>query len=233
MSTLINLIRLAVFAAVSVFSIIVLGIAAHMISVTVSTIGFYWTFAALGIATACLTIFTLPGLAALSIARKGALPNFIVVEAGWLTLLWILWLSTAAHISNATSILPTSCDFDLYIRGKTIACREFQAFQAFAWLNWIMLIGYTAFSIVLAFIQQLRGNIVWNRSVNDVDLFAPSAIQAGMVGEKPMQPGMMPQQQIVPQQVGTPQQQVPQQLSYTPQSGYTNQTGAHSSYPQV
>ncbi len=47
---------------VTLFSVIVIGAAAHILSVTDSTIGKYWAFVAFAVAVALLTILTLPAL---------------------------------------------------------------------------------------------------------------------------------------------------------------------------
>ncbi|KAF8624580.1 hypothetical protein AX15_005802 [Amanita polypyramis BW_CC] len=182
--SIVAIIRLTLLSVVTTFSIIALGLAASSITADVTVIGFYFSSDALGVATAILGIITLPVLIMLGLLGKAAFLNYIVIESAWLSFLWVLWLATAADAAGSGGSM---------------------AVQAFAWLNWIFLMGYIALTVVLAIVQQTRGNSVWFKSVNEVDLFAPPA-------EKPMESGMMPpQQQQVPQQPVS-QQMPPQQM---------------------
>jgi len=54
--------RIGVFGAVSFMSLIVLALSAHLISVTSGSYGYYYGFTALGIATAILSLATLPAM---------------------------------------------------------------------------------------------------------------------------------------------------------------------------
>jgi hypothetical protein len=86
----------------SVFSFIVIILGALITHYTVNFFGFFYDYAALGIATGLLTILTLPGMfvqrtisglcyfltlhkcrLALSMIRKGAITSMIAVEIGW------------------------------------------------------------------------------------------------------------------------------------------------------
>ncbi|KAF8627567.1 hypothetical protein AX15_004359 [Amanita polypyramis BW_CC] len=228
--SIVAVIRLALLAVVTLFSIVVLGLAAHSINVTAAAIGSYFTFDALGVATAVLSIVTLLALIILSLLRKGALPNYILVESAWFSLLWVLWLATAADTANATIFVSAGCNYKFEVLGKTIDCQEFPALQAFAWLNWIFLMGYVALTVVLAIIQQTRGNSVWFKSVNEVDLFAPPAARQAPM----MESGMMPpqQQQMYSSQQHVPQQMPPQQMSYAPSTDYGTPQQGYTSPPQ-
>lgn len=51
-------------------------------------------------------------------------------------------------------------------------CRSFQAIEAFAWLNWLILMGYAIALLVLAILAHNRGNQgIWRSSVRDTDFF--------------------------------------------------------------
>ena len=59
---LLPLVRLGVFGGVCVLSLIVFALSAHIISYTSSFRGYYYTFTALSLATAILTLLSLPAL---------------------------------------------------------------------------------------------------------------------------------------------------------------------------
>jgi len=230
-SSIITLLRLAVLGVATAFAVIVLAMGAHIIFV-ISTTGLVYDFTALGVAVGALTIITLVPLLAISLVRKGALPNFIVVESAWFGILWVLWLAAAGLAADQTRLLPASCSFDFIVNGNFFSCHEPLALEAFAWLNWLLLFGYWSVILTLSIIQQTRGNSVWTKSVNEVDFFAPRV--AGV-------PGVMGEYPVQPQQVYAPQtiQQQPVQLGYPPATSPTYvttppaQQGSPAGYPQV
>ncbi|KAF8351005.1 hypothetical protein F5887DRAFT_912914 [Amanita rubescens] len=225
--TVVSIIRLGLLAAVTLFSVIVLGTAAHIISVTEATIGTYWAFVAFAIAVSVLTILTIPALVVISIIRSGAPPNYVVVELGWLFVLWVLWMASAGYSANQLSILPSGCSINIVFAKSfsvrdTINCGEFWALEAFAWLNWLILMPYTILVLIMAIIQHTRGNQrVWTCTVHQVDFFAPAVVKPGMVPQQQMYP---PQPMVQQQYPGTPPQQVtPMNTGYAqppPNVGY-------------
>ena len=59
---LLPLARTIVFGGVSLLSLVVFALSAHIISLTSRTYGGYYYFTALGLATAILTLLTLPAM---------------------------------------------------------------------------------------------------------------------------------------------------------------------------
>jgi hypothetical protein len=138
---------------VIVFSIITMALAAHLTNFTNSLIGGYYTFAALAIATAVLSIITIPVMIVVDNMRKGAFTSMIAFEIGWLSFLWILWLSSGATAAQANTVTFNGCHFfdckpiGLFSKwhltqtlpaAVSTACHEFSAIEAFSFLNWII-----------------------------------------------------------------------------------------------
>ncbi|KAG6332092.1 hypothetical protein ID866_6995, partial [Astraeus odoratus] len=205
-----------------VFSVIVLGICAHLISLTETYYAAYYTFAALGVATAVLTLVTLPVMLAIDFLRTGAFTSKILVELIWLFILWVLWVATAGEAVNTVgSYLSAGCS--IYDGYPTLvqACYEVQAVEAFSFLAFFALLGYTITLLAFACIAASRGNSVWLSTVKETTFLAPA--QAAPPAQQPIPMG---------QYQGTPfpEQQVPQaQPHYTgspppPQQPYYGQT---------
>ncbi|EGO05253.1 hypothetical protein SERLA73DRAFT_174315 [Serpula lacrymans var. lacrymans S7.3] len=167
------LFRTIVFAISLVFSLIVLGIAAHITSVTLEYFGGYLIFGALAIATAVLTIVTIPVLFIMDVLRRGAFTSMIVVELVWLFVLWVLWLATGADAASATSLtFPFGCNYFNPLENQI--CHEFAAVEAFAFLNFILMFVYTVVILVFSIVAGSRGNSVWTSSVKEANFHAPT-----------------------------------------------------------
>ncbi|KAH8829781.1 hypothetical protein DL96DRAFT_1590373 [Flagelloscypha sp. PMI_526] len=157
------LIRTCVFGIVLVFSLIVLGLSAHIISLTTNDLqlvfgfGFYFVFSAMGIAVGLLTLISLGVMLAFGIMNKESMPVLVIFELICLSILWVLWLSTAALA--ATAFLGTFGALCGFINPSVdSACRETQAVVAFSFLTWIALFGYIANLLIFAIIAAARGN---------------------------------------------------------------------------
>ncbi|KAJ7367895.1 hypothetical protein DFH08DRAFT_1070694 [Mycena albidolilacea] len=175
----ISLIRMTVLSTVLAFAVIVVGLAASLTSTTEKYLDGYFEFAALAIATAGLTIITVPIMIALEITRAGtAFTSMIVVELSWLSILWVLWLATAADSAQVAANTFVSCS-DYFLKSIEGACRQTSGIEAFAFLNWIILLGYTILILVLSLIAHSRQHTgVWKSSVAQAPFFTPSAAPA-------------------------------------------------------
>ncbi|KAF7330772.1 hypothetical protein MVEN_02416100 [Mycena venus] len=191
----IPLIRLIALCVVLGFSAIVVGLGAALTSTTEKFLDGYFEFAALAIATASITLITLPIMCAvekssvpnliierrivLEILRPGvAFTSMIAVELSWLSILWVLWLATAADTAQAAqNTFISGCDyFNDTVEG---ACRQTAAIQAFSFLNWLILMFYTLLILVLSIIAHSRQHTgVWKSSVAQAPFFTPSAAPA-------------------------------------------------------
>ncbi|KAJ7122834.1 hypothetical protein C8R44DRAFT_735478 [Mycena epipterygia] len=175
----IPLLRVIALSVVVLFAVIVLGLSSHLTATTEKYLDGFFEFAALAIATASLTLLTVPVMIILEIMRPGTtFTSMIVVELSWLSILWVLWLATAADGAQAAQ--------DTFIAGcgyiDTIvdtACRETAGVQAFAFLNWLILMAYTILILVLTIIASSRKHAgVWKSSVADAPFFTPGAAPA-------------------------------------------------------
>jgi hypothetical protein len=195
-----------------VFAIIVLGLAAHLTAVTEEFLDGYFVSAAMGIASAVLTIISLPVMIGIESRRRNAFTSMVIVELVWLSVLWILWLATtglAAQDQSFSFGAGSSCDF--FNEGLVTACHESAGILAFSVLTWLFLMGYSVTLLVYAIIGATRGNRTWTSTVRD-DLLTrsgPDSAAAPPLADKqlPMQTGtsVAPStMQYPPQQYGQP-----------------------------
>jgi len=228
---MINILRMAALGSVCFCSLIVLGISAHLIFIT-EQVGIYFAFTAFAVAIAALTLIVFPMLLVIGFVRRGAVFNHVVVEIGVLGLFWVLWLATAAYSADQLLLLPVNCDFNYIVNGFVASCHEPQAVHGFSWLNWLILTAYWPFLLIMAIVQQNRGNPVWTKSVGEVNFFAapvvatqvyPPQQQTMMYAPQPVQ--QQPQMGYPPNTPGTTYAPVPTQGGYaptqSPQVGYT------------
>jgi hypothetical protein len=211
--SILGIIRTVVFITATLFAVIVLALSAHLIWFTETQFvyAFYTNYSAMGIATGLLTIGTLPVLLIIDANRKGAVTSMILTEMIILSILWILWLSTAS-LATGDFTAVANCDL-IGDAGYATACHEAQAIEAFSFLNWLMLMAYAFVVLVFSFIAAARGHsTVWTSSVKTTNFFAPS-VQAQ---QQPMAPGMVPQMGMPVQQQYPPNFAPQQQPSFIP-----------------
>ncbi|KIM83956.1 hypothetical protein PILCRDRAFT_818986 [Piloderma croceum F 1598] len=162
------IVRVAVFVLSIVFSVIVLGLAAYLQSLTNVELN----FVDLAIATAVLTIVTLPVLLIVDLIRDGAFTSMVVVELSWLFVLWVLWLATGADAAQVSSNFFSSCDFVFSLSNQI--CHEVQAIVGFSFLIWLLLMVYSIVILVMAIIASTRGNSPWTSTVKRGNFLAPA-----------------------------------------------------------
>ncbi|KIM70151.1 hypothetical protein SCLCIDRAFT_12726 [Scleroderma citrinum Foug A] len=200
--------RIVMLALSVTFSVIVAGLSADLISLTEEYYNLYFTFAALGIATAGLTIFTIPVMLMVDFIRRGAFTSMILVELIWFFILWVLWVATAGEaVTAANTYFPQGCIYADYPLVNQ-ACHEIQAVEAFSFLAFFVLLGYTIVLLVFACIAASRGNLPWFSSVKETSFLAPAS--------------MAPPTQAMGQYPGAqPQYTAPVQPQYSPVSPQT------------
>lgn len=161
--------RIVLFSMTIAFSVIGLGLNAYFLSLTMPD-GFYFIFSVLGLVTTLLTIITIPIMLIVDFVRRGAFTSMIVFELSWLFTLAILWVATAGDaISTSNYYYPRGCvDTNPTVNAY---CMELQAVEAFAFLNFFILLGYTCVLLVFSIIGSSRGNDVWTRSVKEATFF--------------------------------------------------------------
>jgi hypothetical protein len=163
--------RTIAFGVASFCAFIALAMAAAVTSFTSKYADGFYSFAALAIATAILTLLSLPVLWYLSSFRKSAITSMVAIELGWTSFLWILWLSTGA--STADSAWLGSCGAFVFKVAERM-CHETQALTAFSFLTWITLLAYSVALLVLVIRQVSRGNHnVWTSYITETDFAAP------------------------------------------------------------
>jgi len=196
--------RVITLTTVVVFSVIVLACAADWISSTESNLGGYFKYAALAVATALLTILTVPAMLAIDRLRRGAFTSLIVAELSWLGFLWIMWLATGAYAANEFGLAGSDCSISFLPSWFTTGCEETQAIIAFSFLNWIALTGYLVSLLVVSTIAATRNAPVWFSSVKEANFSPVNINTTGALGTPELKapaPQGYPQQAYPPQQV--------------------------------
>jgi len=189
--SLIYLVRLGLLSTVLLFSVIVFGISANLIHLDNEFFdGFIATPAFTGFAlfVSIVTFITVIPLLVFDILKKGTALSLVFVELIWTALLGIFWLASAAD-TTTWGWFWGSCDFagddDIAVGDvgdgtgtlETVnfssICHQYQALQAFSWLNWLILWGWLGVVFVLSIISLSRGNKrVFLSPTTETDYFA-------------------------------------------------------------
>jgi len=216
MSAIFGLLRLVAFGVLLVFTLIVFGISANLIHVATSGPfgGPAPAFAVYSLVVCIFTFLSVIPIFAIELMRKGAMTAFVAVELAWTAVLGLLWLAAGANDAAQVLGFVFSCDDGLDPAASSL-CHQFQAIEAFSFLNWLILWGWTGLLLVCAIIAMTRGNKgVWMQPAGQTDFFARN--QVPPVGHQPM---------MQPQYTGQPQGQ------YPPQPQYANQQQPQGGYP--
>jgi len=165
--------RAILLAVVVLFSFIVLALAAHLTSVMDVFVDKYYSNSfALAIAVSVITILTINLLLIIDCIRIDATTSKIIAELIVLGLLGILWLATSTDTTSHGN--AKTCT--LFGYAPQAECHEISALEAFSFLNWLILLGYTIALFVLSVVAGTRGNIVWNSSVKEANFSAPATV---------------------------------------------------------
>ncbi|CAE6432651.1 unnamed protein product [Rhizoctonia solani] len=161
---LFDTVRLASYGTVLVFSLIMLGISG---SVFGSSPGIDVILALILLAASSITwVFMFPALL-VSIFRRGSFLSWVAIELGICGFLWVLWLASAAYTTSLSAGIALNCDLASDI-GAESSCRQYQAIQAFSWLNWVILFAYIVLVIALAIKAMNKGQSVWTMEISDL-----------------------------------------------------------------
>jgi len=216
----VRLIRLVVLSVILLFSLVLLGLNAHLTNLTRQYLNLYFTFSALAIATAVLSFVIIIPMLVIDFLRKGAVTSKIAVEIAALSFLWIMWLATAGSAVEPYRLLfPVGCGG--FTDESLTICSEFVVTQALGFVGWLILLGYTIYLIVLSVIAQGRGNSVWMSTVGETDFDAPgpvSHVSHEHKGSEYQNPGYN-----APQPTGQPQYATPQHTGTEYSQGYPQQ----------
>ncbi|KAJ7748323.1 hypothetical protein DFH07DRAFT_572661 [Mycena maculata] len=197
------LIRLGVLSTAIVFSLITLGLAAALMATSISDLddifdlGGTFTYASLAIATSVITLTTIGAMIAIEMVQPGGIMSMISVEISWLTFLWILWLSTGAEAAQASTAFNLAgwvgcgsnsadqVDFEDQVDDSltTGICSKTSAIEAFGFLTWILLMGYTFTLIFMSLVAANRKHTgVWKSSVANAPFGIPASDSAAYGG---------------------------------------------------
>jgi len=169
---LFNTIRVVSFIAILLFALIVLGISGHWVSLLQGFVSSYSNPAAFALAVSVITWAFLGPLPLISMLRKGSILSWVVVELAIVGLLWVLWLAAAAYVTSMTAGASLNCDYAFLTPEAESICRQYQALQAFSWLNWLILFMYLVLLLVFAIKAQGKGHSVWTSDVTDLQSFS-------------------------------------------------------------
>jgi len=157
--------RLVTLATTILFSVIVMSLSADLISMTAPG---YSIFSALALAISLLTILTVTLMFIIDKLRQGSIFSYAGVEIAWLTILWILWLTSGSYAAWKDNQLiseypeEATCDF-----GDMRFCHEIKAVIGFSFILWILLMAYTFTLLVLTLRARGQGHPAWTTSVRD------------------------------------------------------------------
>jgi len=213
-SSFLSTARVVTFATTLLFALIVMSLSANLISLTEPV--FYYKFSALALSTSLLTLFTVTPMLVIDMLRQGSFFSFIVVEIVWLSVLWVLWLSSGSYAAWTDGQLiaafpnESTCNFGFFsLQGAVQGCHEIKAIMAFSFLLWILLMAYTVMLLILAIRAHERGNPPWTAGVRDGVLFYPSRKAMGGAAQIQTIPAGIPLSHP------SPQQPIPSSVSYT------------------
>ncbi|EJD00975.1 uncharacterized protein FOMMEDRAFT_135248 [Fomitiporia mediterranea MF3/22] len=180
--------RIAVFAVVLLFSIIILGLSANYIAQLANFGVDAPAFAALALAISLITFLAFVPMLAIDFIRSGAITSWVAIELGVTGLLAILWLASAATTASASDGQTVDCSVaDRIDSTAGTLCHSYQAIEAFGFLNWIILTSYFSGLLVMAILAQLRQNKPWTGTVRDTNFFARKTVPAAAPMQAPMQ----------------------------------------------
>ncbi|KAG8776155.1 hypothetical protein FRC12_001069 [Ceratobasidium sp. 428] len=169
---LFDTVRSVSFIAVLAFALIILGISGHWLSLIQGYYSIYTNFSAFALAVSVITWAFLLPIYLIGILRKGSILSWVVVEVGTCGLLWVLWLASASYTSSITGGNALNCDYRFLTPEAESICRQYQALQAFSWLNWLILFAYLVLLLVFAFRAQGQGHSVWTSDVTDLSSYS-------------------------------------------------------------
>ncbi|KAI0254226.1 hypothetical protein BJV78DRAFT_1280249 [Lactifluus subvellereus] len=174
--------RLFTFVTTVLLSIIVIALSAALFAPTWPTIfiSSYWTFSIFVLTIGLLTVVTIVPIYIIDKLRKGTYFSYIIIEIVWLTVLWILWLSSGSYAAwvdgQFVSQYPdeSTCNFSDYLSSADQECGEIKAIMAFSFFLWILLAAYSSTLLGLSIRAYSRGHSVWKTGVRDGTLFYPA-----------------------------------------------------------
>ncbi|KAF5393694.1 hypothetical protein D9757_000361 [Collybiopsis confluens] len=160
-----SVMRLTVFIATLVCSVIVVALSAHFTWVTVTFDGVYFASVVVALTASVLSIISLSTMIALDFTRKGAFTSKVLTEVIWILVLWIVWVAAASLLAQDQEVLGVGvgCDDAFF----PAACQEYNAIEAFSFLAWLSLLNYNITLLIYAIVGSARGTSPWSSSVKE------------------------------------------------------------------
>ncbi|KAF4596041.1 hypothetical protein EYR38_007413 [Pleurotus pulmonarius] len=179
--------RLVVLGLITVLALAVLGIDVHYTYI-LNRIKGLTVIEGLGIACALLTaasmpamyvvcaktvISTHPGLWAFSLFfPRGSFPTTVLFETMWLSILWVLWLLTAAVASSTrvSFMKPLGSRGCSQLEGELFSlCVELPAIEGLAYATWILMMSYCLALYTLSYKAMTGGHPnIWSASASQL-----------------------------------------------------------------
>jgi len=168
-----NIIRVAIFAAVLAWTLIVIGLAAHLDQLLIANE--YTAFIPLAIFVSACTFVMLPALIVFGFMKRRFLVQQVRVELAFVGLLAGLWLIVGLYTAMEPDT-EVECDFDGdgdWVESDEFSTDTYHAqyhtIEAFSLLNAILLIAYLIFVLILAFRQRKSSKSqVWRAPVSSL-----------------------------------------------------------------
>jgi len=144
-----------------------------------TVLNYYSTVVAL--ATSLLTVLSVALMLIIDKLRQGSIFSYTSVEIVWLTILWILWLTSGSYAAwTENGFLreypeEATCDYYGYYGAiDSRYCHETKAVIGLSFILWILLMAYTFTLLVLTLRAKGRGHPAWMTSVRDGVLLHPA-----------------------------------------------------------
>lgn len=182
MLSVFNIIRISIFSAVIAWSLIVLGVAAHLNTILIANE--YTRFIPLAIFIAVVTLLIIPALMIFGFVRKPFMIQQVRLELAFVGLLALLWFILGIYTASAPDT-EVECDFDgdgTFEESDEFSTSTFyaqyHAIEAFSIFNAILLIIYFILLLLLSIRQSRAGySEVWREPTTTYPWFG---VDSGM-----------------------------------------------------
>ncbi|CUA70283.1 hypothetical protein RSOLAG22IIIB_00638 [Rhizoctonia solani] len=175
---LFDTLRLASFATVLAFSLIVLGISGYWVSQLQGVATSFATSSSFSLAVSVITWAFMFPILLVSALRRGSFLSWVAIELGICGFLWVLWLASASYTTSMSAGITLNCDLALTTEAESV-CRQYQAIQAFSWLNWLILFAYIVIAVIFAVKAMNKGQSVWTMEITDLAAAASGSATDG------------------------------------------------------
>ncbi|KAF9565106.1 hypothetical protein CPC08DRAFT_704912 [Agrocybe pediades] len=194
-------------------------------------------FEGMGLFVSILSFIILPVMLVLSEFRKNAFILYILSELIIVGLLWLFWMTAAILVIEEIQILYPSGDcaiIDKVFPGQGHWCFEIMAIQGLSITIFVFLLKYLIVLLIFAFIRHSRGQLVWLRSVKEVQVTLPKVKLSHEPGELDANGNPIGAQPGTGSLFGAPNTYPPQTTnSSASEQGYYNPNNPGASQQQV